>query len=166
MTGAYRPPPNSPATKLASKGDTHVRTDAQIKFLYYPLAVVGGNNDVLGGKNWKINQQGLVYEAVKSKINVFCWFLLFYVLCFTLMYTYFTSAAPLVLRMYFTFYHQCHIDILELALEEKQHLPSYSFFFLVLNTKCFQTNVSAFLLQSAWLCHSLMYVFFISFYQW
>ena len=29
-------PPNPPATKFASQSDAHVRTDAQIKFLYYP----------------------------------------------------------------------------------------------------------------------------------
>ena len=31
------PPPNSPAAKIASQVHAHVRNDAQIKFLYYPL---------------------------------------------------------------------------------------------------------------------------------
>ena len=31
---------NSPAAKFASQGDAHVRTDAQIKFLYYPMAYI------------------------------------------------------------------------------------------------------------------------------
>ena len=30
-------PPPPPAAKFASQGDAHVKTDAQIKFLYYPL---------------------------------------------------------------------------------------------------------------------------------
>ena len=30
---------NPSAGKFASQGDVHVRTDAQIKFLYYPLHV-------------------------------------------------------------------------------------------------------------------------------
>ena len=30
-------PPPLPAAKFASQGDAHVKTDAQIKFLYYPL---------------------------------------------------------------------------------------------------------------------------------
>ena len=50
--GAYNtsppppPPPkkkkqqNYPAAKFTSQGDAHVRTDAQIKFLYYPQASV------------------------------------------------------------------------------------------------------------------------------
>ena len=33
--GAYMPPPNPPAAKFASQGGAQVRTDAQIKFLYY-----------------------------------------------------------------------------------------------------------------------------------
>ena len=33
-------PPNPPAAMFASQGDAHVRIDAQIKFLYYPLAHV------------------------------------------------------------------------------------------------------------------------------
>ena len=32
-------PRNSPPAKFASQGGTHVRTDTQIKFLYYPLAI-------------------------------------------------------------------------------------------------------------------------------
>ena len=36
--GAYSAPlPNLPAAKFASQCDVHMRTDAQIKFLYYPL---------------------------------------------------------------------------------------------------------------------------------
>ena len=31
------PPKKNPAAKFASQGDTHMRTDTQIKFLYYPL---------------------------------------------------------------------------------------------------------------------------------
>ena len=31
------PTPPPPAAKFASQGDAHVKTDAQIKFLYYPL---------------------------------------------------------------------------------------------------------------------------------
>ena len=34
--GAYMPPPNPPAAKFTSQGGAQVRTDAQIKFLYYP----------------------------------------------------------------------------------------------------------------------------------
>ena len=34
------PPPKPPAAKFASQGDARVRTDAQIKFLYYPLDCV------------------------------------------------------------------------------------------------------------------------------
>ena len=37
--GLTVPPPNPPAAKFASQGDVHVRTDAQIKFLYYQLTV-------------------------------------------------------------------------------------------------------------------------------
>ena len=33
------PPKKTPAAKFASQGDAHVRTDAQIKFLYYPLVI-------------------------------------------------------------------------------------------------------------------------------
>ena len=39
--GAVRAPspptPPPPAAKFVSQGDAHVKTDAQIKFLYYPL---------------------------------------------------------------------------------------------------------------------------------
>ena len=36
--GAYSASPLSPpAAKFASQGDAHLRTDAQINFLYYPL---------------------------------------------------------------------------------------------------------------------------------
>ena len=37
--GGLPPFPNPPATNFASQGDTHMRNDAQIKFLYYPLQV-------------------------------------------------------------------------------------------------------------------------------
>ena len=41
VEGAYsrvlQQPPNPPAAKFVSEGDAHMRTDAQIKFLYYPL---------------------------------------------------------------------------------------------------------------------------------
>ena len=38
--GAYStPPPNPPAAKFASQGDAHVRTNTQIKFMYYPLHI-------------------------------------------------------------------------------------------------------------------------------
>ena len=42
---AYNTPPpqkkiNYPAAKVTSQGDAHVRTNAQIKFLYYPQASV------------------------------------------------------------------------------------------------------------------------------
>ena len=33
------PPPPPPATKFASQGDAHMRTNTQIKFWYYPLCV-------------------------------------------------------------------------------------------------------------------------------
>ena len=36
-------PPNPPATKFASQSDAHVRTDAQIKFLYYPDIYIYNN---------------------------------------------------------------------------------------------------------------------------
>ena len=36
-------PPNPPATKFASQSDVHVRTDAQIKFLYYPDIYIYNN---------------------------------------------------------------------------------------------------------------------------
>ena len=41
MAGADSPPPpsNPPAEKLISQGDAHMRTNTQIKFLYYPLAM-------------------------------------------------------------------------------------------------------------------------------
>ena len=32
------PPPNTSAARFASQSDAHVRTDAQIKFLYYLLS--------------------------------------------------------------------------------------------------------------------------------
>ena len=35
--GLTAPLSNLPPAKFASQGDPHVRTDAQIKFLYYPL---------------------------------------------------------------------------------------------------------------------------------
>ena len=35
--GSYSIPVNPPAAKFASQGDAHVRTNAQIKFLYYSL---------------------------------------------------------------------------------------------------------------------------------
>ena len=35
--GLTAPTSNPPAAKVASQGDAHVRTDTQIKFLYYPL---------------------------------------------------------------------------------------------------------------------------------
>ena len=40
--GTAPPPPslkNTSAPKFASQGDVHVTTDAQIKFLYYPVCV-------------------------------------------------------------------------------------------------------------------------------
>ena len=37
MPGPRAPPPNPPAAKFASQDDAHVRTNAQIKFLYHPL---------------------------------------------------------------------------------------------------------------------------------
>ena len=38
--GLQRPlPPNPPAAKFTLQGDAHVRTDAQIKVLYYPLKI-------------------------------------------------------------------------------------------------------------------------------
>ena len=40
LTGPPPPSPTNPsAAKFASQGDVHVRTNAQIKFLYYPLPV-------------------------------------------------------------------------------------------------------------------------------
>ena len=50
ISGAYSvPPPPSPANpsaaKFPSQGDFHVRTDAQIKFLYYHLYVNILEND-------------------------------------------------------------------------------------------------------------------------
>ena len=36
-THTHTHPSNPPAAKFASPGDAHMRTDAQIKFLYYPL---------------------------------------------------------------------------------------------------------------------------------
>ena len=42
ITRSYRAPPplpKPPAATFASQGDDHLRTDAQIKFLYYPLTV-------------------------------------------------------------------------------------------------------------------------------
>ena len=35
--GLTAPPPNPPAAKFASQGDAPMRTDTQIKLLYYPL---------------------------------------------------------------------------------------------------------------------------------
>ena len=35
----HSPPKKSPAVTFASQGDAHMRTDAQIKFLYYPLTL-------------------------------------------------------------------------------------------------------------------------------
>ena len=37
LTAGSYSAPNPSAAKFASQGDAHVRTDAQIKFLYYPL---------------------------------------------------------------------------------------------------------------------------------
>ena len=40
LTGPPPPSPtNSSAAKFASQGDVHVKTDTQIKFLYYPMRV-------------------------------------------------------------------------------------------------------------------------------
>ena len=41
IRGAYSAPfpPNPSAANFASQGNVHMRTDAQIKFLYYPLRV-------------------------------------------------------------------------------------------------------------------------------
>ena len=36
---AHLYPRNPPAAAFASQGDAHLRTDAQIKFLYFPLTV-------------------------------------------------------------------------------------------------------------------------------
>ena len=48
MVRAYSalPPPqkNNPAAKFTSQGDAHMRTNAQIKFLYYPLVLQHGSN--------------------------------------------------------------------------------------------------------------------------
>ena len=37
--GANSPPSNPPAAKFISQGDADVRTNNQIKFLYYPLTM-------------------------------------------------------------------------------------------------------------------------------
>ena len=56
MVRAYSalPPPqkNNPAAKFTSQGDAHMRTNAQIKFLYYPLVLQHGSN-----KDWKTESQ-------------------------------------------------------------------------------------------------------------
>ena len=36
---ALSTPPPPPTAEFTSQGDSHMRTDAQIKFLYYPLGV-------------------------------------------------------------------------------------------------------------------------------
>ena len=49
-SAALPPALNPPAAKLASQGDAQVRTDAQIKFLYYPLATpIYGKLDIETG---------------------------------------------------------------------------------------------------------------------
>ena len=35
--GAYMSPPDPPAAKFTSKSDAYMKSDTQIKFLYYPL---------------------------------------------------------------------------------------------------------------------------------
>ena len=46
---APSPPKKTPAAKFASQRDAHMRTDAQIKFLYYPL---GGSQNISSLSNF------------------------------------------------------------------------------------------------------------------
>ena len=40
------PPPNPPAAKFTSQGHAHLRTNTQIKFLYYPLTLIFKYNSI------------------------------------------------------------------------------------------------------------------------
>ena len=66
----FNPAPRPPAAKFASQDDAHVRIDAQIKFLYYPLnddrdkcSIFVGNLGPVGKTNSfrasKLNKNGI-----------------------------------------------------------------------------------------------------------
>ena len=65
---ASPPPPKkkTPAAKFASQGDAHVRTDAQIKFLYYPLVI----EYHLYASALLISPKSIIYSLLKYRRSI------------------------------------------------------------------------------------------------
>ena len=62
------PPPKkkTPAAKFASQGDAHVRTDAQIKFRYYPLVI----EYHLYASALLISPKSIIYSLLKYRRSI------------------------------------------------------------------------------------------------
>ena len=65
---ASPPPPQKkpPAAKFASQGDAHVRTDAQIKFLYYSLVI----EYHLYASALLISPKSIIYSLLKYRRSI------------------------------------------------------------------------------------------------
>ena len=71
VTAPPPPPPKKNPAKFASQGDAYMRTDAQIKFLYYPLLKVIKNDvtDLSGPPAELYNY--LVIAIMPARIDLF-----------------------------------------------------------------------------------------------
>ena len=71
--GSYSTPKNPPAAKFASQGDAHVRTNAQIKLLLYPLHMCrvyfhqASNYGKIRSKSWE-NTIILMFKKVTQLV--------------------------------------------------------------------------------------------------
>ena len=79
-------PPNLPAAKFTSQGDAHVRTNAQIKFLYYPLTWAFNRSGYLSSSTFYIQGfwQGLSVftnlDLMEFQVKYLAFFCLFSVI--------------------------------------------------------------------------------------
>ena len=63
---ASPPQKKTPAAKFASQGDAHIRTDAQIKFLYYPLVI----EYHLYASALLISPKSIIYSLLKYRRSI------------------------------------------------------------------------------------------------